>query len=197
MARCVDDAWSKDGRWLWPTCWENEPRQTKQTLPESILVHARHLTHDYLIDFKKRHKEWALIKAGVTSAIFVKNRAYISQTGLNRVYLFTRNDLKCISCDAEDAMLGDCHSRLNTTSEDHPTKPSLFIERALYPDDLVLFCNKGIKALTYQEIHQILSGCRDDAQFCANELIGAVKKKQPRKDTAVIVIRVQKAGGSP
>lgn len=91
-------------------------------------------------------------------------------------------------------MFGEFPSKLDATTEETAAMKSLFIEKDLAPHDVVLFCSKGIRVLTYQEIFQTVSTYRTNAQVCADELIRAVKQKEPIDDAAVIIVRLHKGG---
>lgn len=196
MQRCLEEAWSDEGHWRWPNSWGNPPENVNPDAPEVLLSHARNVTHEYLLKFKLRHKEWADFSAALTTAFIVGKTLYVSHTGSNRIYLCRNSDLQCISTDASSAMLGDAQSHIDSLENTGKSRPLFLLKKNLAYGDRVLFCTKGIKALPYQGIHAFMTHDHGlSAGERADSLINAVRGKEPLEDTAVLIVHVHRGGG--
>ncbi|CAM2009653.1 PP2C family protein-serine/threonine phosphatase [Acanthopleuribacter pedis] len=195
MQKCLEDAWSDDYQWRWPLNWGTPPENVNADAPEILLNHARNLTHEYLLQFKSKHKKWSDISAALTTAFIVGNTLYASHTGSNRIYLSRKKDFQCISTEASGAMLGDAQSHIDSLENADKRKPPFLLKKRLVHGDRILLCTKGISALTNQEIHAVIAEKGLSADETADSLIKAVRAKKPPEDTAVVVVLVARGGG--
>lgn len=192
MQRCLDEAWSDEGRWRWPLSWGAPPENINPDTPEILLNHARNLTHEYLLNFKVRHKEWSDFSAALTTAFIIGQTLYASHTGSNRIYLCRKNNLQCISLDNSSAMLGDSQSHFDSLERAPTGKVPFLLKKTLAAGDRLLICTKGISTLTYQEIHALITRTGKSSGDLADDLIDAVRAKEPLEDTAVLILSLNR-----
>ncbi len=192
MQKCLEDAWSDDQQWRWPLSWGAPPENVNVNAPEILLNHARNLTHEYLLKFKNKHKDWSDISAALTTAFIVGNTLYASHTGSNRIYLCRDFDLQRVHVGSSTAMIGDAQSHIDYLEKAGIGRFPFLVSKDLVAGDRLLLCTKGIGALTYQNIHNIMTRQEQSAGELAEALIGAVHAKGPIEDTAVLVVCVSR-----
>ncbi len=190
MQRCLEEAWSESGRWRWPLSWGPAPKNVNPDAPEIVLNHARNLMHEYFLSFKERHKEFIGISVALTTAFIAGTTLYASHTGSNRIYICRENDLQRVHIGSSHAMIGDVQSHIDYLESPACDRFPFLVRRDLKAGDRLLLCTKGIGALTYQDIHNIMMRQEQSAGELAEALIGAVQAKGPIEDTAVLIVCV-------